>query len=280
MDEEKKEGEEVDNEPVEHDKEPIEESVEDNHKTPEEPVKESPEPAKEFPKDSQSLTDKLRKNPFIVSTIICGVLAVFLLIAVASGGITGKVVSGEVAGENLIEYLNNVADSDVTLIDVEDTGDFYLATIEFKGQEMPIYITKDGAYYTSNLIPLGDVEQDGGDESLVQEEYSEEDLEKISIFITCLAEKDVKIYGANWCGWTKRLVIETLGGFDVAAPIYVECTENEELCSSEGIQGYPTIKIGGELYEDPRTFEGFAEATGCTIPEVNTIQSSTEESSC
>ena len=112
-------------------------------------------------------------------------------------------------------------------------------------------------------------------------DYTEEDLAKISDFVSCLAENEVKIYGANWCGWTKKLVVDTLGGFEVSAPIYVECTENEELCLDEGVEGYPTIKIGGEVYEGARTFEALAEATGCVAPEVNVApQTNNQEASC
>jgi protein-disulfide isomerase len=135
MDEEKKEGKE------------------EEYKKPEEEYK-KPEVYSNMPKGEKTLTDKLRGNPFILSTVICGVLVVLLLVMVLSGGITGNVVSKESAGETLVEFLNNVADSEVTLVDVEDVGNFYLATIEFKGQEMPIYVTKDGEYYTSNLLPL------------------------------------------------------------------------------------------------------------------------------
>ncbi|MCK4647394.1 hypothetical protein KAT24_00500 [Candidatus Pacearchaeota archaeon] len=137
MDEEKKEGE-GDN---------YRKSEEDNYEKP----KELP---KEPSKIGQSLTDKLRGNPFIVSTLICGVLAVLLLVAITSGGITGKVVSEEEAGENLIEFLNTVADSEVKLISIEEDGNFYQMIIEFKGQEMPVYVTKDGLYYTTNLVPI------------------------------------------------------------------------------------------------------------------------------
>ena len=101
-----------------------------------------------------NFTNRIRENPWILSTLVLGVVTLILLVGNFSGGITGKVVSGEEAGENLVEYLNKVADSEVTLIEIEDEGNFYLITIEFKDEEMPIYVTKDGKYYTSTLLPL------------------------------------------------------------------------------------------------------------------------------
>jgi protein-disulfide isomerase len=98
--------------------------------------------------------------------------------------------------------------------------------------------------------------------------YTDADLTKIAEFSECLAKKGVKIYGANWCGWTKKFVVTTLGGFDTVSPIYVECTENQEECSTAGITGYPTTQINGEPYSGERTIEGLASATGCVAPEL------------
>ncbi len=168
MDEEKKEGE-GDNptepernlpkepvetrEPVEVPKQPVEVL-----KQPIEPVKQPIESPKKFPMESfnseQNLTNKIRKNPWILSTLVFGVIALTLLIANFSGGVTGNVVSEVEAGENLVGYLNTVADSEVTLVDIEDDGNFYQVTIEFRGEEISMYVTKDGAYYTNSLVPI------------------------------------------------------------------------------------------------------------------------------
>lgn len=99
----------------------------------------------------------------------------------------------------------------------------------------------------------------------------EKDSVKITTLIDCLADKGVKIYGANWCEYTKKFVVETIGGFGIAAPIYVECTENEAECSDAGVKGYPTTKINGRHYNGERTLQGLAQATGCKITE-ETIQ--------
>lgn len=104
--------------------------------------------------------------------------------------------------------------------------------------------------------------------------YNSEELSKISTFVGCLADKRVKIYGANWCGWTKKFIVDTIGGFDIAAPIYVECTENEAECSAAGVSNYPTTKINGEVYTGARDFAGLAQATGCQVPNVEVATAS------
>jgi hypothetical protein len=164
MDEEKKEEGEKDYKKPEEEThtKPVEnnptKSVEENHKT--------EMPSKEISKPMQNLTDKLRANPFILSTIVLGLFSLFLLIVVTPGGISGNVVSEEVAGNNLIEFLNAVADSEVTLVDVNDDGDFYEVIIEFKEQEMPFYVTKDGSRYASSLTSLVNAEQNDREPSV------------------------------------------------------------------------------------------------------------------
>lgn len=110
-------------------------------------------------------------------------------------------------------------------------------------------------------------------------EMTKEEKDEIANFNSCLEEKGVKVYGANWCGYTKAL-IENIGGFELAEPVYIECTENEELCSSEGITGYPTIKMNGEVINPQRNFEGLASATGCEAPKIEFSAATTQAGAC
>lgn len=98
------------------------------------------------------VTGGLRKNPWIISTFIFVITTLILLIPFL--GITGNAVSDKKAGESLVSYLNTIADSNVTLVSVEEKSGMYLVTVEYKGQDIPLYVTKDGKSYTSNLIPL------------------------------------------------------------------------------------------------------------------------------
>jgi len=236
------------------------------------------------PEGKKKIIKKFRENPWILSTLIVGVLLLILFASTFSGRITGTVISGSEAGEIILDLANSQIEGEVELVGVKEENGLYEVTLSMQGEEFPVYLTLDGENLVSGLTPifvLKQQNQESPDQTQQSEEYSVEELEKISTFVDCLAEKNVKIYGANWCGWTKKLVVETFGGFDVTAPIYVECTENEELCSSEGVEGYPTIKIDNELYGGSRTFEGFAEATGCSAPKVSNVESSsTEEATC
>ena len=87
-------------------------------------------------------------------------------------------------------------------------------------------------------------------------------------FNECLSENGMTIYGMEWCPACSQLV-ETLGGYESAQPVYVECTdaENQQKCQSE-MQGnaVPEVQLNGEMFQGSRSLEGFSEATGCEIP--------------
>jgi hypothetical protein len=229
-----------------------------------------------------NLMEKIRNNPWMLSTFVLGIAVVLLLIFYSSGSMTGNVVAGSVAGESLVEFLNTQADSEVTLENVAEESGLYKVDVGYQGEVIPLYTTKDGKYFVQGVVPLTGQEASNTESSSSQpsSSYSEEDLILIADFMTCLAGKNVKIYGANWCGYTKQLV-ENLGGFDVVSPIYVECTEEDALCAEEEVQGYPTIKIDGEVVNIERTLEGFAEATGCSAPVLSgEVSTSSSEVQC
>lgn len=234
---------------------------------------------KELTKPKESFTDKVRANPWMLSTFVLGILT-FIFLVTYSGGMTGNVISEDDAGEALLNFAN-VQGAGAELVSVKNAGDFYEVILLMEGREVPLMVTKDGENMVQ-FIPLGDIQETQQQETPEPVgEYSEDDLEKLKEFSSCLAKKGLKIYGANWCGWTKKLVVETLGGFEVAGESYIECTEEKELCASEEVTGYPTIKLNGEPYSGERTLDALGKETGCSIPELSVQQiSSTEDANC
>jgi len=100
-----------------------------------------------------NLKHKMKHNPWIVSSIVLGLVVLVLLFFVFKGGITGNVVKGDVAAENLIAFAK-AQGADATLVEVNDKGNFYEVVVSIKGQEMPLYVTRDGEFFTQALIPL------------------------------------------------------------------------------------------------------------------------------
>jgi len=236
-------------------------------------MEEKIEEEKQVVKKKKSATEKCRENPWVVSTFVLGVFALVLIVTSFSGGITGGTISADDAGELALDFFNTQLSQTPGILDsIEGESGLYKVIINIQGEKVPLYFTKDGKWVAQGqgLISMDVLMEQQIDSQQTQQisEYTEEDLKKLAEFSSCLSEKGLKIYGANWCGWTERLVVDTLGGFDIVGEAYVECTEEEELCKKEGVTGYPTIKLNGELYSGERTLEALGEATGCSVPEL------------
>ena len=112
--------------------------------------------------------------------------------------------------------------------------------------------------------------EDNREEDEINEEnsenYEEEEIdEEMSSLIDCLAEEDLVIYGMQWCPACSQLV-DSFGGYEAAEPIYVECTEEEEICRENTQTEYvPEIQIDGELYEGPRDPSSLASEVNCEV---------------
>tara|TARA_Y100000310_G_scaffold269239_1_gene282310 strand:+ start:5677 stop:6678 length:1002 start_codon:yes stop_codon:yes gene_type:complete len=96
---------------------------------------------------------KYTKNPWMISTIVLGIIALILLIMVFNGGVTGNVISSSEAGERIIEFAASQG-AEADLVEVNDKSGFYEVVLSIQGQEVPLYVTKDGEYFTQALVPL------------------------------------------------------------------------------------------------------------------------------
>ena len=85
-------------------------------------------------------------------------------------------------------------------------------------------------------------------------------------FIDCLDEGGLTVYGAETCPACGQLA-ESLGGYDLVDPIWVECLEEQQRCDTEKVTGYvPEIHFNGELYEGSRDPDSLANEAGCELP--------------
>ncbi|MDP1538881.1 MAG: hypothetical protein Q8M00_02515 [bacterium] len=220
------------------------------------------------------MLEKDNKITIPLSIIVAGIIVAAAFIFVNQEkikGLTVKELPAELVAEEAINYINDnlLAEGiSVSLVDVSDAGSVYKIRLKIGEQEYESYVSKDGVF----LFPEGGINmkelvvQETENEIPAQAEQSSVPQEELNEFVGCLARANLVIYGANRCGWTQRLVT-MLGGWETIKPIYVECTEESELCQEKEIAGYPTILINGKQYQGDRTFEGFSEATGCQAPE-------------
>jgi len=165
--------------------------------------------------DYKKVLKKFSQNYWAVATVV---LVVLLLISLLTVGTGCGSINANVVGGRVLDFANQQG-MNAELVSVNDDGQLYEVVLAIDGQEVPVYATKDGKSLIppDGLIPLtANAVQD----TTAPATYSEEDLVKLKEFSKCLGEKGVKIYGADWCGWTKKLVVETLGGFDTASAAY------------------------------------------------------------
>lgn len=126
---------------------------------------------------------QVKKNPWVISTFVLGIIALILLVIVFRGGITGNVISADVAGEKLIAFAN-AQGADATLVKVNDNGEFYEVVVSINGQELPLYVTKDGEFFTQALIPLtGEVVSNTNPNTQTPVEVPKSDKPNVELYV-------------------------------------------------------------------------------------------------
>ncbi|MBT3582995.1 thioredoxin domain-containing protein [Candidatus Woesearchaeota archaeon] len=91
---------------------------------------------------------QVRKNPWIISTIILAIIGIILLIVQATSG-----VSANTAAQNLVDYAA-AQGAQLEVVDVKEVSGMYEVTVTIEGQEGLFYVTKDGKSYSSMLLPM------------------------------------------------------------------------------------------------------------------------------
>jgi len=97
--------------------------------------------------------DSIRKNTWILATIV---LAVILVIMLFNGG-TGLGVGENEAGQNLVSFINSQSQgTSVSLVSAEKKGSLYEVVVDAEGQQVPIFVTLDGefAFLATDAIPI------------------------------------------------------------------------------------------------------------------------------
>jgi hypothetical protein len=86
----------------------------------------------------------------------------------------------------------------------------------------------------------------------------------LDLFGQCLRDKEVTMYGAEWCKFCDRQ--KQLFGSAFELVPYVECPKQPKECLAKGVNGYPTwIFPNGEVAEGFQSLEKLAEKSGCTL---------------
>ncbi|MEK6833574.1 MAG: hypothetical protein AABY32_06025 [Nanoarchaeota archaeon] len=148
-----------------------------------------------------------RDKPWVVSTFVLGILVILLL--VGSLGITGGTVSEKSAGDAILSLANSQG-ADAELVNVVKEGDFYKVTLSIDGNNVPVYVTKDGKYFTSSLIPLTEQTQETSPNSNSNSNTPAQDIPKST-------KPSVELYVFTYCPYGTQSekgiipVVELLG---------------------------------------------------------------------
>jgi len=92
----------------------------------------------------------LSKNYWVASTII---LAIALVFVIVNGSIFESSISAEEAGQKVIDFAN-AQGANAELIKSSDNGQLFEVLLSIQGQQVPVYVTKDGENLITTLIPL------------------------------------------------------------------------------------------------------------------------------
>jgi hypothetical protein len=116
---------------------------------------------KKSPKNKSSVNKKFSKlkissqNCWVVSTIV---LAILLMATLLMEGFAGaEVISAEEAGQKILEFAESQG-ADAEFISASDSGSLYEVILSIDGQEIPVYITKDGKTLVPQPISLEEQE--------------------------------------------------------------------------------------------------------------------------
>ena len=115
-----------------------------------------------------SFVNQIKDNPWILGTLVFGLLAIVLLIGNFS--ITGH-VSKDTAGKNFVNYINEMGDTQIEFVNAEHFGSsLYQVIVLANGEEIPAYITSDGMYFVQIISALK--------EEVIEEPIVPEDVAK------------------------------------------------------------------------------------------------------
>ncbi len=77
----------------------------------------------------------------------------------------------------------------------------------------------------------------------------------------CLTEKDVVMYGTEWCSHCKNQKAAFGDSFQYVN--FVDCDQNRAACEAAGVEGYPTWSIKGQNYPGQQQLGRLASLAGC-----------------
>jgi glutaredoxin len=144
---------------------------------------------------------KAKKNPWIIVTILLAIGLVAMYLYPLNCNAIGQVISVEEANTKIVDYINTIAPSEVSHISTQDLGALYQVTILYEGDEIPLYVSKDGKFWTSMVNSLEprptppSTSADGGQQPPAEPPKSDKPVVELFVMSHCpygtMAEKGI-----------------------------------------------------------------------------------------
>lgn len=100
--------------------------------------------------NSKGFVSGVKKNPWILSTVVLAVLVVVMSFSMFYSGSSAKT-----AGMSFVDFINSNSESEVQLISSEKfSDDLYEVKVLAGEEEVPVHITKDGKYWVQLYAEL------------------------------------------------------------------------------------------------------------------------------
>jgi len=111
------------------------------------------------------------------------VLAIILVVSLGFN-YTNKGISGDAAGKKAVEFIQTSFGADVsTFANVSDLGKIYVMNVPYQGQDIPVYVTKDGKYFISSVIEMNAATDSSSDTTPTPTEVVKSDKPVIDAYV-------------------------------------------------------------------------------------------------
>ncbi len=132
--------------------------------------------------EKNSFKNKVKENPWILTTIALGII-VLILLYLNFSGVTGGVISEGDASNKVVEYLNSRVGGGIEYISAEDMGSLYQVLVSYEGQDIPVFITKDGEYFIQAPIPITMTGEASQGQENQEQDIPKSDKPKVELFV-------------------------------------------------------------------------------------------------
>ena len=156
------------------------------------------EEKKEVHNKKIDLTKLIRKNPWVLSTFVLGIVILLVLIGNFSGA-SGNVISESDAGAIILDFVKIQTNEEGELIEVNSFDDgLYEIIILYQGQEVPLYLTKNGKNLVQGVMPLSDIlgqETNSPDDQQQVQDIPKSNKPEVELFIWSYCPYGVQAQG-------------------------------------------------------------------------------------